>query len=158
MRCKYNKASNVSAYAYNIMLGQSTAWENTPQFKPGDGFEFSGTKESSCPYSPGTYGTYVHLGPSSQSRVVSPSNTILLAETEDATDGAQSAADAIIWNDKGLDYVEERLKAEKKERPEATYRLARRHNGGYNVLFADGHVKWLKYGNSKPSQWTVRND
>jgi prepilin-type N-terminal cleavage/methylation domain-containing protein/prepilin-type processing-associated H-X9-DG protein len=28
-----------------------------------------------------------------------------------------------------------------------------RHSEGYNAVFADGHVKWKKYGSSKPQEW-----
>ncbi len=35
-------------------------------------------------------------------------------------------------------------------------RVARRHNDGFSVAFADGHVKWLR--NSKPGMWTTIAD
>jgi prepilin-type N-terminal cleavage/methylation domain-containing protein/prepilin-type processing-associated H-X9-DG protein len=31
-----------------------------------------------------------------------------------------------------------------------------RHSGGYNALFGDGHVKWIKYGSSKPENWFIQ--
>lgn len=152
---------NGSAYSYNIMLGHSIAWENTPDFSPGDGMALSGVKETQCPApSPKgeTYANYQHLGPLSQSRLVDPSSTIFLAETEDSADASQSARTTTIWNDTGLDYPDVRLQAQGKPRPTSDFRLASRHNGGYNVLFADNHVKWIKYGESKPSQWTYKKD
>ncbi|HVK05206.1 MAG TPA: DUF1559 domain-containing protein [Armatimonadaceae bacterium] len=33
-----------------------------------------------------------------------------------------------------------------------------RHNGGYVVLYGDGHSGWKKYGSSTPCQWTVQDD
>jgi prepilin-type N-terminal cleavage/methylation domain-containing protein/prepilin-type processing-associated H-X9-DG protein len=37
-------------------------------------------------------------------------------------------------------------------------RVADRHNGGFNALFADSHVKWIRHGASKLSQWTRFSD
>jgi prepilin-type N-terminal cleavage/methylation domain-containing protein/prepilin-type processing-associated H-X9-DG protein len=31
-----------------------------------------------------------------------------------------------------------------------------RHFEGFNALFGDGHVKWIKYGSSKPEQWIIQ--
>jgi prepilin-type N-terminal cleavage/methylation domain len=33
-----------------------------------------------------------------------------------------------------------------------------RHSGGFNVLYGDGHAKWLKWGSTKPSDWTIQTD
>lgn len=33
-----------------------------------------------------------------------------------------------------------------------------RHNGGYVVLYGDGHSGWKKWGTSTPCQWTVQDD
>jgi prepilin-type N-terminal cleavage/methylation domain-containing protein/prepilin-type processing-associated H-X9-DG protein len=33
-------------------------------------------------------------------------------------------------------------------------RVGKRHNEGFNAMFADGHVKWIRHGTSKFSQWT----
>jgi len=35
----------------------------------------------------------------------------------------------------------------------ATSRVAKRHNDGFNVAFADGHAKWLN--TSQPGMWTT---
>lgn len=35
-------------------------------------------------------------------------------------------------------------------------RVSSRHFGGYNALFADGHVKWRKYGSSVLSDWIIQ--
>jgi prepilin-type N-terminal cleavage/methylation domain-containing protein/prepilin-type processing-associated H-X9-DG protein len=40
----------------------------------------------------------------------------------------------------------------------AAANVGNRHNTGFNALFADSHVKWIKYGSSKLSQWTRFND
>jgi prepilin-type N-terminal cleavage/methylation domain-containing protein/prepilin-type processing-associated H-X9-DG protein len=36
----------------------------------------------------------------------------------------------------------------------ASSRVGNRHSDGFNALFADSHVKWIKHGASKLSQWT----
>ncbi len=33
-----------------------------------------------------------------------------------------------------------------------------RHNGGYVVLYGDGHSGWRKWGSSTPCMWTVQDD
>ena len=33
-----------------------------------------------------------------------------------------------------------------------------RHLGGFNILWADGHVKWRKIGSTKPEEWSVQED
>ena len=33
-----------------------------------------------------------------------------------------------------------------------------RHSDGYVAVFGDGHSKWIKWGTSKPCQWTIQND
>jgi len=37
-------------------------------------------------------------------------------------------------------------------------KVAFRHFQGFNALFGDGHVKWLKSGSTTPSQWTIQED
>jgi prepilin-type N-terminal cleavage/methylation domain-containing protein/prepilin-type processing-associated H-X9-DG protein len=33
-----------------------------------------------------------------------------------------------------------------------------RHTGGFNTVFGDGHVKYLRAGSTKPSMWTIEAD
>lgn len=33
-----------------------------------------------------------------------------------------------------------------------------RHNDGFNAIFGDGHIKWVKFGGSKPSMWSIQAD
>ncbi|MCS6860439.1 MAG: DUF1559 domain-containing protein [Abditibacteriales bacterium] len=42
--------------------------------------------------------------------------------------------------------------------PLGSERVGNRHNNGFNALFADSHVKWIRYGSSKLSQWTRFSD
>jgi prepilin-type N-terminal cleavage/methylation domain-containing protein/prepilin-type processing-associated H-X9-DG protein len=40
----------------------------------------------------------------------------------------------------------------------ATFQVRYRHNGGANLTYADGHVKWAKRGSIKPLAWQVGGD
>lgn len=33
-----------------------------------------------------------------------------------------------------------------------------RHSEGFNAVFGDGHVKWMKYGSTKPCMWSIQLD
>ncbi|MBC8102683.1 MAG: hypothetical protein H7Z41_08870 [Cytophagales bacterium] len=37
-------------------------------------------------------------------------------------------------------------------------KVAPRHNGGFVVLYGDGHSGWKKWGSSTPCQWTIQDD
>ena len=50
-----------------------------------------------------------------------------------------------LWNEANTDY--------------GTWSLpANRHNDSFNVLYADGHVKTVRIGSTKPSMWSVQPD
>ncbi|MBC8136240.1 MAG: hypothetical protein H8F28_10165, partial [Fibrella sp.] len=33
-----------------------------------------------------------------------------------------------------------------------------RHTDGYVAIYGDGHSKWVKWGSSKPCDWTIQAD
>ncbi len=37
-------------------------------------------------------------------------------------------------------------------------KVANRHTGGFNAIFADGHCKYRKWGTSKPEDYTIQDD
>jgi prepilin-type N-terminal cleavage/methylation domain-containing protein/prepilin-type processing-associated H-X9-DG protein len=37
-------------------------------------------------------------------------------------------------------------------------KVAGRHNGGFVILYGDGHSGWKKWGSSTPCQWTIQED
>jgi len=37
-------------------------------------------------------------------------------------------------------------------------KVAYRHNNGFVALFGDGHAKWLRWGSTRPQQWTIQSD
>lgn len=39
-----------------------------------------------------------------------------------------------------------------------TSKVAYRHFDGFNALFGDGHVKFRRYGSTKPGEWTIQAD
>ncbi len=39
-----------------------------------------------------------------------------------------------------------------------TSKVANRHSEGFNALYGDGHVKWVKYGSTKASHWSIQAD
>lgn len=39
-----------------------------------------------------------------------------------------------------------------------TIKPAYRHFAGFNALFGDGHVKWRKWGTTKPGEWSIQAD
>jgi prepilin-type N-terminal cleavage/methylation domain-containing protein len=43
--------------------------------------------------------------------------------------------------------------------PNASYsKVSNRHIEGFNAIYGDGHVKWRKYGTTRPEEWTVQQD
>lgn len=51
-----------------------------------------------------------------------------------------------IWQDLQTDYAHQ------------TPRIPARHNGGFNIVWADGHAKWMKHGSTRAYQWSVQED
>jgi len=37
-------------------------------------------------------------------------------------------------------------------------KVAYRHSNGFIALFGDGHAKWLKWGSTKPGQWSIQGN
>jgi prepilin-type N-terminal cleavage/methylation domain-containing protein/prepilin-type processing-associated H-X9-DG protein len=37
-------------------------------------------------------------------------------------------------------------------------KVAGRHFSGFNALWGDGHVKWMKWGTTTPDMWTIQSD
>jgi prepilin-type N-terminal cleavage/methylation domain-containing protein/prepilin-type processing-associated H-X9-DG protein len=72
-------------------------------------------------------------------RLDEPADTIFLVETN-------SGIQPEIWRDLQTDYSN------------ADPRIPRRHNEGFNIVWADGHAKWVRFGATKPWQWTVQTD
>jgi prepilin-type N-terminal cleavage/methylation domain-containing protein/prepilin-type processing-associated H-X9-DG protein len=77
--------------------------------------------------------------------VAQPADTIIVIDAR--KDGPQLNQPE-IFSDIHLDYTNNAK----------DLRIAGRHNDGFSAIWADGHAKWMKFGSSKPSQWTVQED
>ncbi|RYG61864.1 hypothetical protein EON80_23615, partial [bacterium] len=86
--------------------------------------------------------------------VLRPSETIAITDAENAQGEAPSIVN--FTNDLELDFPTTPPTGD--ETLDAHVFPAKRHLGGYNALFADGHTKFLRFGSSKPGQWTVEED
>jgi prepilin-type N-terminal cleavage/methylation domain-containing protein/prepilin-type processing-associated H-X9-DG protein len=38
------------------------------------------------------------------------------------------------------------------------YHVRDRHSEGFNAVYGDGHAKWNRWGNTRPSMWTIQRD
>ncbi|RYD89503.1 MAG: hypothetical protein EOP50_17435 [Sphingobacteriales bacterium] len=123
------------SYAMNVVSDEDIYWSHTQGLGAGrHGFSARDTNIS-CAITRTPK-------PISFLAVVNPENTIWLADAESAQSDLERPE---LFSDTHLDYTgsDER-------------RVSTRHNGQFNALFADGHVKWLPA--SKPNQWTVQDD
>lgn len=70
--------------------------------------------------------------------IATPANTIWIMDSDNIE----------MWREQYFDY----------NPAIATRRQFERHAGGFSAAFADGHVKWIRAGSSRPSMWTVQAD
>ena len=143
-------------YAYNTMLGHPRAWVHSAS-AVGHGFETPDIRVSQCRYGPpgATSGALVHERPESLVSVQLPSETILLADAEDQTGHRPTRTN--FSNDLETDFATLPPNGAAGELTPTTF-VSHRHLGGYNALFADGHVKFIRWGSSRPAQWTLEED
>lgn len=57
------------------------------------------------------------------------------------------------WNSSWTEPCPELWSDYQKDFNPTTSDVSDRHSGGYNALYADGHVKWKRYGSSTPAEW-----
>jgi prepilin-type processing-associated H-X9-DG protein len=57
------------------------------------------------------------------------------------------AAGPEVWRESHVDY------ARKTER-----QVLGRHSEGFNAAFGDAHAKWIRFGTTKPCQWSIQDD
>ena len=73
----------------------------------------------------------------SEAVVADPANTIWIMDSNNIE----------MWNEGLFDYFSPTQQAR-----------FERHNQGFNAAFADGHVKWIRAGSTRPCQWSVQSD
>ena len=84
----------------------------------------------------------------SEAKMEEPAGTIWLVET-----GVQSLPNGTTYSGASMEIYEER------QTDYAPYPVVSpRHMEGYNALFGDGHVKWMRYGSTKANMWTIQAD
>jgi prepilin-type N-terminal cleavage/methylation domain-containing protein/prepilin-type processing-associated H-X9-DG protein len=146
------------SYAFNSMLDDEATWRHTPEIESGQGFHLGEVSAEECnvpPSPPGSSkGHVMKSGGVILAAVKVPSETIMMADAE-SMDG-KSPTVYHFTEDLELDYP--RSPILEVEMEDIKIQLSKRHLGGYNALFADGHVKFIRYGSSKPQQWTIAED
>ena len=82
----------------------------------------------------------------SESQVADPSGTIHFFDAMSSNCGSTSMLRIVSENqtDRFID--------------SDTVKPAYRHRGGYNAIFGDGHVKYLRYGSTTPCMWSIQDD
>lgn len=145
-------------YAFNSMINHAWAWQHTADLKIGQGFEQTHLVTTNCAVPPSapntTSGRLSDLLDAHAAQVAQPSATILMADAESRDGKAPETVN--FTNDLELDFPTTAPTGDEKLAPNVF--LSRRHLGGYNALFADGHIKFVRYGSSQPKQWTVEED
>lgn len=142
---------DVNGYSYglNAMLPEKRAWRYSGSVRDGARGLISSPAFGTCDLRrPNEAGT----GPSS---LVDPAHTFALVEVSEKNKNGIGAREPELCMDTQLDYgIEQPIG--KALPPTAV--VSARHQGRFNVLFADWHVKSVKFGSSKPSAWSVQND
>ena len=136
--CKVPKLS----YARNLIPDTSTGWPNlgaTTGFRsttvPKNGFVTTGTTLSI-----------------NDAAIAAPATTIHIV---DAWTGSSSSEPRSLGNSmRGLTTA---LRTDMFKNDESS-KVANRHLGGFNALYGDGHVKFVRWGTTKPSDWTIQAD
>ena len=84
-----------------------------------------------------------------------------------ATDVGCSVAQAEVEDPSGTIWIGDSTNHEIWKDPYADYAppsssggptVFSRHNGGFNTVHADGHVKYYRAGSTKPSMWSIESD
>ncbi len=131
---------NRLSYAMNVIINKTTGWPNSAAFYG------SGPKS-------GFVGTSTVTDPVNEAAVGSASTTIFIMDAitgiAPGTD-PRSLGNSIrgIQDDSRTDYSS----------VESANKPAWRHFDGFNALYGDGHVKWRRWGTTKPADWSIQDD
>lgn len=137
-----NTASNPpgqsrNSWMWNAISNWSSASFADPSFNP----------SGKCGFTAPPY-DYWEASPMADADLQDPSGTIWL------TDGAWSD----IGSDNNNDYGWVKAHPTQKGNPYKGSYIKGPHSDGFNAVWGDGHVKWVKFGSSKPKQWSIQAD
>jgi prepilin-type N-terminal cleavage/methylation domain-containing protein/prepilin-type processing-associated H-X9-DG protein len=119
--------------------GVNTMWGNPPE-KPAGKWDYTKNWTHDQHYGWRTFRTDAALTVArsvSDAEVTDPVGTIWIID----------AAGPEVWRESHTDY------AKKAER-----QVLGRHSEGFNAAFGDAHVKWIRFGTTKPCQWSIQDD
>lgn len=151
------------SYTRNMIPNVSGNWLKVSAVIPGfqsptspksgfAGLTFSGvfTQAGSAPTgtTPGT------RDPVSESDVQDPAGTIQIF---DAICGLAPATGDARGNGNSMRGIQDSVRTDL-FRDNTANKPAARHNEGFVVVYGDGHSKWLKWGSTKPQDWTIQAD
>ncbi|MCC6445131.1 MAG: prepilin-type N-terminal cleavage/methylation domain-containing protein [Armatimonadetes bacterium] len=110
-------------------------------------------------YRMNNYASGAGTSPANESSVAYPSELFV------AFDGVRSYDNNGAWTAETIDYpgwtnawVEpcpELWAVQQRDYSLTTTDVSDRHSKGYNVVFYDGHAKWMRWGSSKPRNWYI---
>jgi len=140
---------NALSYGINVIPDNTTAW---------GGIALWGTYPSSSSTAVAINGNLPKNGfvgrgstfPLNEAVVEDASGTIRMTDTM----VGHATADARTFGN-SIRGIQELTRTD--NRPDVTTsKVAYRHFDGFNALFGDGHVKFRKWGSTKPGEWTVQ--
>lgn len=84
-----------------------------------------------------------------------PTGTILIADAWAGADDAANCDDGTLSNSMRTINAEARTD---RYGNNTRSKVANRHDGGFNALFGDGHVKWSKWNTTTAQEWSIQAD
>ncbi len=132
------------SYSLNSIPPQTYTSSKAYGWVPGG---FTGSKSGYNPTTP-----YVAAGGKglAEAQVEDPAGTIHVVDA--MASGNSSSSMFRIVNEYQTDH------AGNVGTPIGTVKPTYRHQGGFDTLFGDGHVKWLRYGSTTPCMWSIQAD
>ena len=135
---------NKLSYGRNLIPDTSTGWPNsgaTAGFRtassPKNGFVTTGTTSSVL-----------------ESAIEAPSTTIHIFDAMTGTTSTTYGPASLGGSIRGIQTA---LRTDMFPNDESS-KVSDRHFNGFNALFGDGHVKFRKWGSTRPNEWTIQDD
>ncbi|MES2459656.1 MAG: prepilin-type N-terminal cleavage/methylation domain-containing protein [Armatimonadota bacterium] len=147
------------SYTRNVIPNTSAGWSKVNAIAAG--FQ----NQASTPKS-GFAGLYTTKPPSTTGSIPDPSTTDPISETDvEDPAGTIQLFDAICGtasgdprgNGNSMRGIQESQRTDL-FRDDTANKPGSRHSDGYVVSYGDGHSKWVKWGSTKPCDWTIQAD